>query len=61
MPSPFYPASVVLLQFNGGHLEGMVSHIQLLATQSSTVNIKNTWILTMKPYKFLLLVLEAVK
>ena len=38
MPSPFYPASVVLLQLNGGHLGGMVSHIQILAAPSSTVN-----------------------
>ena len=34
MPFPFYPASVVLFQLNGG----MVSHMQVLATPSSTVN-----------------------
>ena len=38
MPSPFYSASVVLFQFHGG----MVSHMQALATPSSTVhNTKN--------------------
>ena len=40
MPSPFYSASVVLFQLHGG----MVSHMQALATPSSTVH--NTWILT---------------
>ena len=40
MPSPFYSASVVLFQLHGG----MVSHMQALATPSSTVHI--TWILT---------------
>ena len=35
MPSPFYPANVVLFQLLGG---GMVSHMQVLATPSSTVN-----------------------
>ena len=39
-PSPFYSASVVLFQLH----EGMVSHMQALATPSSTVH--NTWILT---------------
>ena len=39
MPSPFYSASVVLFQLYGG----MVSHMQALATPSSTVH--NTWIL----------------
>ena len=34
MPSPFYPESVVLFQLHGG----MVSHMQVLATPSSTVN-----------------------
>ena len=34
VPSPFYPASVVLFQLNGG----IVSHVQVLATPSSTVN-----------------------
>ena len=34
MPSPSYPASVVLFQLHGG----MVSHLQVLATPSSTVN-----------------------
>ena len=34
MPSPFYPASVVLFQHHGG----MVNHMQVLATTSSTVN-----------------------
>ena len=34
MPSPFYPASVVLFQLHGG----MVSHMQVLATPSSTVH-----------------------
>ena len=40
MPSPFYSASEVLFQLHGG----MVSHMQVLATPSSTVH--NTWILT---------------
>ena len=40
MPSPFYSASVVFFQLHGG----MVSHMQALATPSSTVH--NTWILT---------------
>ena len=40
MPSIFYSASVVLFQLHGG----MVSHMQALATPSSTVH--NTWILT---------------
>ena len=39
MPSPFYSASVVLFQLHGG----MVSHMQALATPSSTIHI--TWIL----------------
>ena len=34
MPSPFYPASVVLFQLHGG----MVSHMQVLATLSSSVH-----------------------
>ena len=34
MPSPFYQASVVLFQLHGGK----VSHMQVLATPSSTVN-----------------------
>ena len=34
MPSPYYPASVVLFQLHGG----MVSHIQALATPSLTVH-----------------------
>ena len=34
MPFPFYPASVVHFQLQGG----MVSHMQVLATPSSTVN-----------------------
>ena len=34
MPSPFYPASVVLFQLHGG----MVSYMQALATPSSTVH-----------------------
>ena len=34
MPSPFYPASVVLSQHHGGTF----SHMQVLATPSSTVN-----------------------
>ena len=44
MPSPYYPVSVVLFQLHGG----MVSHMEILATPSSTVhNTKlNTWILT---------------
>ena len=42
MLSPYYPASVVLFQFHGG----MVSHVQVLATPSSTVHNTNTWILT---------------
>ena len=33
MPSPYYPAGVVLFQLH----EGMVSHMQVLATPSSTV------------------------
>ena len=33
-PSPFYPASVVLFQLHGG----MVSHMQVLPTPSSTVH-----------------------
>ena len=32
-PSPFYPASVVLFQLHGG----MVSHMQVIPTPSSTV------------------------
>ena len=45
MPSPFCPASIVLFQLH----EGMVSHMQVLATPSSTVHIiLNTWILTTK-------------
>ena len=40
MPSPFYSASEVLFQLH----VGMVSHMQALATPSSTVHI--TWILT---------------
>ena len=40
MPSPFDSASVVLFQLHGG----MVSHMQALATPSSTV--LNTWIFT---------------
>ena len=39
MPSPFYPASVVLLQLHGV----MVSHMQALATPSSKLN---AWKLT---------------
>ena len=39
MPSPLYSANVVLFQLCGG----MVSHMQALATPSSTVH--NTWIL----------------
>ena len=34
MPSPFYPASVPLFQLH----VGMVSHMQVLATPSSTVH-----------------------
>ena len=34
MLPPFYPASVVLFQLHGD----MVSHMQVLATPSSTVN-----------------------
>ena len=34
MPSPFYPASVALLQLHGG----MVSHMKILPTPSSTVH-----------------------
>ena len=34
MPSPYYLASVVLFQLHGG----MVSHMQVLATPSSTVH-----------------------
>ena len=34
VPSPFYPASVVLFQLHGG----MVSHMQVLVTHSSTVH-----------------------
>ena len=33
MPSPFYPSSVVLFQLHGG----MVSHMQVLATQYNTI------------------------
>ena len=33
MPSPFYPSSVVLFLLHGG----MVSHMEVLATQFSTV------------------------
>ena len=51
MPSTFCSASVVLFQLHGG----MVSHMQALATPSSTVH--STWILTTK---FWPLVLEAV-
>ena len=40
MPSPFYSVSVVFFQLHGG----MVSHMQALATPSSTVH--NTEILT---------------
>ena len=40
MPSPFYSASVVLFKLQGG----MVSHMQALATPSSTVH--GTWIHT---------------
>ena len=40
MPSFFYSASEVLFQLHGG----MVSHMQVLATPSSTVH--STWILT---------------
>ena len=39
MPSPFYSASVAVFQLYGG----MVSHMQALATPSSTIHI--TWIL----------------
>ena len=52
MPSPFCSASVVLFQLHGG----MVSHMQALATPSSTLH--STWILTTK---FWLLVLEACR
>ena len=41
MPSPFYPASVVLFMLHRG-----MSHMQVLATPSSTVNNTNAWILT---------------
>ena len=34
MPSPYYPTSVVLFQLHGG----IVSHMQVLATPSSTVH-----------------------
>ena len=34
MPSPYYLASVVLFQLHGG----MVSHMQVLSTPSSTVH-----------------------
>ena len=34
MPSPFYPSSVVLFQLDGG----IVSHMQILATQFSAVH-----------------------
>ena len=40
MPSPFYSASVVFFQLHGS----MVSHMQELATPSSTLH--NTWIVT---------------
>ena len=53
MPSPFYSASVVLFQLHGG----MVSHMQALATPSSTVH--NIWILTTESIS-VLAVLEAV-
>ena len=52
MPSPFYSASVVLFQLHGD----MVSHMQALATPSSTVH--STWILTTESIS--VLVLEAV-
>ena len=54
MPTPFYSASVVLLQLHGG----MVSLMQALTTPSSTVH--NTWILATESIQFWLLVLEAV-
>ena len=44
MPSPFYSASVVLFQLHGG----MVSHMQALATPSSTVHFS---ILRENPYE----------
>ena len=34
MPSPYYPASVLFFQLHGG----MVRHLQVLATPSSTVH-----------------------
>ena len=34
MPSPFYPASVIPIEFH----EGMVSHMQVLAKPSSSVH-----------------------
>ena len=42
MPYPFYPASAVLFMLH----RGMISHMPVLATPSSTVNNTNTWILT---------------
>ena len=40
MPSPFYPASVVLFQLYGG----IVSHMQALATPPQLYTKLNTWI-----------------
>ena len=42
MPSLFYPANMVLFILQ----RDMISHMQVLATLSSTVNDTNTWILT---------------
>ena len=56
MPIPFDPASVMFFQLHGG----MVSLMQALATLSSTVQILNTWILTMKAYQFRMFLLKAV-
>ena len=49
MPSPFYPSSLVLFQLHGGGGgggEGMVSHMQVLATQFHLYIIVYTWIRT---------------
>ena len=55
MPSPFYPASVVFFQLHGG----IVSHMHVL-DHPQQYTILNSWILTMKAYKFWLLLIEAV-
>ena len=53
--SPFYPASILVLQLHGG----MVSLMQALAPPQQ-YTILNTWILTMKAYQVWLLLLKAV-